>query len=72
MKNSPNYMEAFKPNEDWASWSAIFQPDGGSINLKQSYNFFKNNNKATPYYNIKQMSYELNSFSEFKHKFTLK
>lgn len=53
MKSSPNYMRAFKPKEGWASWNAIYQAEGGSINMKESYNFFKTKNTAYPYHNIR-------------------
>lgn len=35
-------MRAFKPTKpnEWDSWSALYQPDGGSIDMKASYDAF--------------------------------
>ena len=45
MPGAPEYMKAFKPVNDlkkgefeWDSWSALYQPDGGSVNMQESYN----------------------------------
>lgn len=47
MKGSPEYMRAFKPwnrleekSYEWESWSALYQPDGGSVNMEASYKAF--------------------------------
>jgi hypothetical protein len=47
MEGSPYYMKAFKPINDkdsaeseWDAWSALYQPDGGSVDMQSSYNRF--------------------------------
>jgi hypothetical protein len=49
MKGVPDFMKAFKPydlvnssSSEWDSWSALFQPDGGSVDMKASYTAFLN------------------------------
>ena len=47
MPGCPKYMDAFKPvdeegskSSEWDSWSAPYQPDGGSVNIKACYQQF--------------------------------
>jgi hypothetical protein len=49
MEGSPSFMRAFKPvnpqnsaESEWDAWSALYQPDGGSVDMHASYlRFFK-------------------------------
>lgn len=41
MEGTPNFMKAFKPynvgntaESEWDSWSSLFQPDGGSVDMR--------------------------------------
>lgn len=47
MEGTPSFMKAFKPHNptqsaesEWDKWSALYQPDGGSVDMKASYNAF--------------------------------
>ena len=75
MQQSPEYMRAFKPFEnlgsqdsEWDSWSALYQPDGGSVNMEKSYttfyNYVKANNIAI-YDNTTITKFSKNKNSEF-------
>lgn len=44
MEGTPEFLRAFKPNNpfpsadsEWDAWSALYQPDGGSVNMEASY-----------------------------------
>lgn len=44
MEGTPDFMKAFKPvnpyptaDSEWDAWSALYQPDGGSVNMEASY-----------------------------------
>ena len=47
---SPEYMKAFKPehHNEWENWSALYQPEGGSVDMKASYEAFYNFIKSQP------------------------
>jgi hypothetical protein len=45
MEGTPSFMGAFKPydplpsaDSEWDAWSALYQPDGGSVDMEKSYN----------------------------------
>lgn len=47
MKGTPPFMKAFKPHNpekkgesEWDKWSALYQPDGGSVDMEASYSRF--------------------------------
>ncbi len=47
MEGTPDFMKAFKPynpqnsaESEWDTWAALYQPDGGSVNMKASYERF--------------------------------
>lgn len=49
MQGSPEFMKAFKPNDvansatsEWDTWSALYQPNGGSVDMEASYVTFTN------------------------------
>lgn len=49
MQGSPEFMRAFKPNDvpnsatsEWDTWSALYQPNGGSVDMEASYLAFTN------------------------------
>lgn len=69
-------MRAFKPEKqfEWDSWSSLFTPEGGSIDMKGSYDAFYNYVKSCPdkvkiFDKTVVVKHEC-SKTEFKHSFT--
>jgi len=61
-------MKAFKAGlpAEWADWSSLYQPDGGSVDMKASYDAFylyikSRGDKAAIYDNTEVLKHEYSS-----------